>query len=46
MKSLIIYFNVEKTSFQVIKPSDKFDGNYGELARAISGGRHHSWAIA
>jgi len=45
MKALKIYYNIEKTAFQIVKPSDKFDGTYAELARAISGGKHTSWEL-
>lgn len=33
---MIIYFNKEKTNFQVIRPSVKFDGDWKGLADAIT----------
>lgn len=45
MKTLIIYFNEEKTSRQVVKPSEFFKGNYSDLAWDISGGHYHSYSV-
>jgi len=33
---MIIYFNKEKTAYQIIRPSQGFDGNWKGLADAIT----------
>ncbi len=44
---VIIYFNEEKTSSQVCRPSMKdFDGNWTRLAQHIAGNRsYHSFKV-
>lgn len=39
---LVIYFNEEKTSFQIIHPTDQFNGDWKGLAEAISHSDDHS----
>lgn len=34
---MIIYFNKEKTKYQIIRPNQTFDGNWKGLADAITG---------
>lgn len=46
MRKLIIYFNAEKTSFQVVSPCEQFNNDWHGLAQAISGGRYHSYEIS
>jgi hypothetical protein len=43
MNSLQI--NYADGSYQVINPSNKFDGEYGKLAEAIAGGREYTFKI-
>ncbi len=44
---LIIFFDKDKKSRQVVTPSDKFDGDWNSLAKAIIGNyNHHSWIVA
>jgi len=44
--TLTVYFNEEKTSSQTIHPDmSKFNGSWGGLAKAISGGPYHSFEI-
>jgi len=43
MNTLTIFYNKEKTSFQIIRPSIQFGGDYNGLVQAITGGNYHSW---
>ena len=45
MKTLIIYFDSNKKNFQIVKPSEKFQGDYGGLVQGLTGGKFHSWDI-
>lgn len=44
MKTLVIYFNSEKTQRQIIKPSINFKGDYAELAQYLANGREYTYA--
>lgn len=45
MKSLIIYFNKEKTAFQVVKPTEEFNGDWAGLARGITKGVYQTFKV-
>lgn len=36
-KEMIVYFTADKKSFQIVKPSLEFDGDWKGLAEAVSG---------
>lgn len=40
-----IFYNKEKTAFQIVRPSSQFAGDYRGLVNAITGGNHHSYDI-
>ncbi len=46
---VIIYYTADKKSRQVIRPKltgeDMFNGNWGGLVDAVSGGKHHHFEI-
>lgn len=45
MKSVAIYFNKEKTSFQIVKPTAQFNGNWDDLVHGVTNGRFHSFKV-
>lgn len=45
MKTLKIYFTSDKRSFQIIRPSDKFKGDWMGLIISIAGEHYHSYEI-
>ena len=45
MKTVTIYYNKEKTSFQVVKPTDQFNGDWKGLVDGITHGTHHSFKV-
>jgi len=45
MGHLVIYFNPEKTSYQVIHPTEFFDGNWKALAEHIAGPRPFRYEV-
>lgn len=50
MKTLVIYFDGEGKSFQIITPrGDKketmFDGNWYALAQHLTGGNYHHYKV-
>ncbi|WP_395974209.1 hypothetical protein [Chryseobacterium cucumeris] len=45
MKSLIIYFNKEKSSFQVVKPTEEFNGDWAGLAHGVTNGVYHKFKV-
>lgn len=45
MKSVTIYLNEEKTRFRVIRPTDKFNGDWKALVNAVSNGLYNSYNI-
>lgn len=45
MKSVTIYLNAKKTAFQVVKPSENFNGDWKGLVHGITNGFYHSYKI-
>ena len=45
MKRLIIYYTADKKSYQVVQPSEKFDGNWAALVQHITGGAYHRYEL-
>lgn len=45
MKTVTIYYNKEKTSFQVVKPTEQFKGDWKGLVYGITHGTHHSFKV-
>ena len=45
MKSVTIFLNAKKTAFQVIRPSEKFSGNWPELVYGATNGFYHSFKV-
>lgn len=45
MKSVTIYLNAKKTAFQVVKPSEKFNGDWKGLVQGVTNGFYHSYKI-
>ena len=43
--NVVIYFNKEKTSFQVIKPTEQFNGDWNGLVNGVTKGNHHSFKV-
>lgn len=44
-KSVTIYLNEEKTSFQVVRPSHQFNGDWKGLVNAVTKGNFHSFKV-
>jgi hypothetical protein len=42
---LTIYYNKEKTSFQIVKPNESFDGNWHSLVMGITNGNYISYEV-
>ena len=43
--SVVIYYNKEKTNYRIVKPTDKFDGNWYQLVEAITNGYYESFEV-
>lgn len=44
-KYVVIYFNKERTSSQVIRPTDKFQGDWDGLVHSVTMGNYESYKI-
>ena len=44
MKTVTIYLNAEKTAFQVVRPSEKFNGDWN-LVHGVTNGFYHSFKV-
>lgn len=45
MKTVTIYLNAEKTAFQVVRPSEKFSGDWKGLVHGVTNGFYHSFKV-
>ncbi len=45
MKSVTIYYNKEKTSFKVVKPTAQFNGDWEGLVHGVTNGKFHSFKV-
>lgn len=45
MKSVVIYFNKEKSAFKVVKPTIAFNGDWEGLVHGVTNGLYHSFKV-
>lgn len=45
MKGVTIYLNEDKTRFRVIRPTEKFNGDWKGLVHTITNGVFHSYKV-
>ncbi len=45
MKSVTIYLNKSKSAFQVIRPTEQFNGDWKGLVEGATNGNYHSFKV-